>query len=237
MREGIHIKTPDEMIIYGTLDSADNNNLIIFVHGFTGNKDEHHYINAVPYFLQNGNDTFRFNLYARADDARSLSECSISTHVNDLHIVIDHFKGKYDNIHIVGHSLGCLPILQADLTPVSKIVLWDPTTGFRDVGEKRGTFNPDLDAYIFKWALDFIVSKRMVEEWMSFDVKKAVEGLSVPCKFIFAGGYNKHELWRPHLNEIPVLYDSTIIDGATHCFVEEGGEQRLFEETLKWFLH
>jgi len=116
MREKIALKTQDNHKIFGTLDLNDNSVLLIFVHGFTGNKDEHHYFNAVPFFMKNNFDTFRFDFYAReTNHARPLAESSITTHSQDLEVVIDHFKDKYDELILIGHSLGPLVILNTDL--------------------------------------------------------------------------------------------------------------------------
>ncbi|MCK5084954.1 MAG: hypothetical protein KAQ64_04845, partial [Candidatus Pacebacteria bacterium] len=87
---------------------------------------------------------------------------------------------------------------------------------------------------IFHWGMDFLVSKTMVDEWMFADLNYLVEKLSIPCKIIFAGNSDKHELWKPYLKSIEVESDYIIIDGASHGFIEEGVEQKLFEETLKW---
>lgn len=74
----------------------------------------------------------------------------------------------------------------------------------------------------------------MVEQWMSIDLNSLIEKLTIPCKIIFAGAYNKHELWEQYLPKFQVKFESVIIGGATHGFIEEGTEQKLFEETLKW---
>jgi pimeloyl-ACP methyl ester carboxylesterase len=234
MRKEIKLKTADNHIIYGNLDTNKNKTLLIFVHGITGNQDEHHYFNASPFFSENGFDTFRFDFYSREPNARSLSDSSITSHSEDLKLIIDTFKDKYDNLILIGHSLGALVILNTDLSAVSKIVLWDPTTGFSNIKDKQGEFNSKLDKYILHWAMDIIVTKRMIEEWKSSDLDKLVKKLSVPCKFIFAGNNNYHPVWKPVLKHLKVEYDSVIVEGATHCFTEEGTEQELFEETLKW---
>jgi len=74
----------------------------------------------------------------------------------------------------------------------------------------------------------------MVDEWMSADLNSLVEKLSIPCKIIFAGGCNKHELWKPYLLKFKVEHVYVIVKNATHGFIEEGTEQKLFEEALKW---
>ncbi len=52
MEEEIQLKTKDNHIIYGTINSKQSSKtLLVFVHGLTGDQYEHHYFNAVP-FLQ-----------------------------------------------------------------------------------------------------------------------------------------------------------------------------------------
>lgn len=235
MQNKIQLKTKDNHIIYGTLDSdRDNQTLLIFVHGMTGDQDEHHYFNAVPFFTKKGFDTFRFDFYSGRSNARSLSESSITTHSKDLKLIIDSFKNKYKNIILIGHSFGALVILNTNLSDILKIVLWDPTTGFKDIKDKKGIYSSELDKYILQWGMDIIVGKQMIEEWKSINLNQLIKKLTIPCKFIFAGNYNKHELWKPFLNKIKVKNESVIIEGATHGFIEEGTEQKLFEETFNW---
>jgi pimeloyl-ACP methyl ester carboxylesterase len=236
MRKNIELRTPDGHIIYGTLDSGDNRTLLIFVHGLTGSQSEHHYFNAAPFFLKKGLDMFRFNFYARQARARPLTESSIATHVRDLQVVIDSFKDRYQDLVLIGHSVGCLVILNSDLSAVSKIVLWDPATGFRSIEEKNGEYDADLDKYILHWGKDIIVGKQMIEDWMSADPDELVRKITVPCKFIFAGNHHNHGLWKPYLDKVRVKHESVVVDGATHGFVEEGAEQELFEETLEWIV-
>ena len=234
MRETLALKTSDNRLIYGTLDSGNNKTVLIFVHGFTGNQDEHHYFNAVPFFIKNNCDTFRFNFYSRDVKARHLTESSITTHTQDLKVVIDNFKDKYDELILIGHSLGALVILNTDVSDVSRLVLWDPTTPFKNIEEKGATFDPILNKYIFHWGIDFLVPMQMLDEWISLDLNKLIEKVPIPCKLIFAGDSGKHELWKPYINRFRIKHESVIIARATHGFIEEGTEQELFEETLTW---
>lgn len=236
MEQEIEVKTPDNHVIYGTLNPLLKNNetLIIFVHGLSGNQYEHHYFNAVPFFNKKGFNVFRFDFYARKPKARPLNKSTITTHTEDLESVIKYFKNKYRNIVLVGHSLGVLAILNADLSDISRIVLWDPTTNFKDIKEKNGSFNADLGQYILHWGMDILVSKEMVEEWKKSNLNELVSKLKVPCKFVFAGDRIKYISWKPFLKKIETKNETAIVEGATHCFYEEGTEQKLFEETLSW---
>lgn len=236
MEQKIEIKTPDNHIIYGTLNQLPNNNdtLIIFVHGLSGNQHEHHYFNAVPFFNEKGFSVFRFDFYARELKARQLSKSTITTHAEDLESVIKHFKDNYKNIVLVGHSLGTLAILKANLSDISKIVLWDPTVNFNDIKGRNNSFNTDLNQYIFHWGMDILINNQMIEEWKKIDLTELIDKINVPCKFVFAGDRKKYVLWEPFLKKINIKNEIAIIEWATHCFYEEWTEQKLFKETLDW---
>lgn len=236
MEQEIQITTPDNHIIYGTLNPLPKNKetLMIFVHGLSGNQYEHQYFNAVPFFNKKGFNTSRFDFYARKPKARPLIESTITTHIEDLELVIKHFEKKYKKIILIGHSLGTLVILSANLSNISKIILWDPTTSPKDIKERNGSFDANLDKYILHWGMDILISKQMVEEWKKLNPNELIGKLKTPCKFIFAGDRDKYKLWKPVLKKVKAKHEIAIIPKATHCFYEEGTEQKLFKETLGW---
>lgn len=231
MRELIQIPTDDDHLIYGTLDSFESkkDKLIIFCHGLSGNENEPHYFNAVPFFTQKGFDTFRFNFYTRATKARQLSECSITTHAEDLNNVIKRFKDEYEEIILIGHSIGCHAIIKTDTSDVKQIILWDPSSGMESLGQKYATYDESSGLYILHWGLEIFINQQMVDEWMELcDIEKVVKQIPEKTSFIFAGGYKIYDLWRDHLD----AFDVEVIPGASHGFIEEGAMDELFENTL-----
>jgi len=230
----MQIETDDDFKIYGTLNSKQRTDtLLIFVHGLSWNQNEHHYINAAPFFTKYGFDTFRFDFYAREKDARPLIESSLTTHKNDLQCIISHFKNSYKNIILIGHSLGSLTILKTDLSNISKIVLWDPSSGFDTIEEKNWKYNKNLEQYILHRGMDIIVWKEMIEERKKCDIKELMKNITIPCEFIFAEKWKKLEIRQSVLNEIAINKSVDIIKKATHCFIEEWTRQELFDKTLK----
>ena len=238
MEKAIKIKTTDNHIIFGTLNyqSTNKKTVLIFVHGITGNQNEHQYFNAVPFFTKKSFTTFRFDFYSRNLQSRQLQESSITTHVSDLQTVINYFKKKYKKIILIGHSLGAPVILLSDLSAVAKIILWDPTTGFKDIKEKNGYYSKKLDNYVLNWGKAIMVSKKMIDEWKNIQTQDLINKITVPCKFIFAGKENKYTTWKPFLKKIKAKNDHVVIKGASHVFIEEGVEQKLFIETLGWIV-
>lgn len=235
MEEEINIKTSDGKTIYGTLRGGANNPLIIFVHGFTGHKDEHQFYNGARFFDKKGFSSYRFNLYDWAKDARKLEECTLSLHAKDLDKVISHFKDKgVKTIYLVGHSFGGATILLSKSKDFNKIVLWDPSVIPNEV-TGDSVYLKELDLYYLKdnvYGVTF--GKDMYEENKRLKPLDLIKNFQVPIKIIAAGD---GEL----VSKEKQLYEAAndpknfkIIPGANHTFDQGGIEEKLFEETIRW---
>ena len=235
MEDQIQIKTNDDHLIEGVLNSKQKSNkLIIFVHGLTGHKNEHHFFNAVKYFTSKGFDTFRFDLYSYIDKGRKLRDCSIKTHSKDLEVVIKRFENTYEELYLVGHSIGGPTVLWADHKRVNSVVLWDPSYKILDDIKDELVFVENLNLYLVNWGVEYLLSKEMVEDFKLLD-ERLLDYFSKPTKIICAEKGVLDKVWKKNIESINVKNDFVIVKNAGHCFDEEGTEQVLFEETLKWF--
>lgn len=237
MQKPIKIAINDSKYIYGYLNqrSEKESKIVVFVHGFTGDATEQQYFNAVPFFNTKGFATFRFNFYSREPDARKTSKVSLEDHLNDTRAVVDHLSAQFEEIYLVGHSLGACVVSLVDKANVKRIVLWDPANGFDSPHEKGMVFNSDLNAYICDNKMEILFGKELIEEWAKVTIEKQIESFKVPTKIIFAGNHNKYDQWKAYLSSIKVVYEHFVVQGASHEFVEEGTSGVLFEETYKWF--
>ncbi len=240
MEAVIKIKTPDKHTIFGTLNEAitKSNKLIIFVHGLAGNQNEHLFFNASRFFPQNGLDVFRFNLYGGRKGTRSLVDCTVRIHAQDLNQVVKHFRNDYHSIFVIGHSLGGPTILQSNTNLVDGIVLLDPTSmpSLLDVVEGTKSslkFIKVLNTYTFDWGTTCLLGKEMSKEFGTLNLKKLMKKVNKPIKLIFAekGNAKYGKRFFQYANQPKEL---TIIKGATHCFDEEGTEEKVFKEILSW---
>jgi len=235
MQKELQIKTDDGHNIDGVLDSKiKEDKLIIFVHGLTGHKNEHHFFNGAKYFTEEGFDTFRFNLYSGGRNCRRLRSCTLRAHSNDLEVVLEYFKDKYEEIFLVGHSLGGPTILQSNHKCAKAVVLWDPSYRIMDSLGDDLKFNKELDLYLIDWGVEYLVSKKMIEEWKVMP-DTLINGFTKPTKIICAGKEIVKGMWEKNISKIKVRNEFMIIDNAGHVFNEEAVEEKLFEETLMWF--
>jgi len=237
MQKPIKIAINDSKYIYGYLNqsSEKESKVVVFVHGFTGDANEHQYFNAAPFFNSKGFATLRFNFYGREPDARKTSKVSFLDHLNDTRAVIDYLSREFNEIYLVGHSLGACVVSLVDKTDVKRIVIWDPANGFGSPQEKGMVFNSDLNVYICDYKMEILFGKELIEEWAKVTIEKQIESFKVPTKIIFAGNHNKYDQWKAYLLSIKVVNEHFVVPGASHEFVEEGTSGVLFEETYKWF--
>lgn len=240
MEKNIKLKTKDGYTIYGVLTNGakPTKRLVIFVHGLTGHKNEHQFYNAARFFPKHGCDTFRFDLYTWEKNARKLRECTVKTHAYDIETIIKYFKKTYTHITLVGHSLGGPSIVYANLENVTSIVLWDPSDmrGLKSLvvdQEKPLKQDTSKGNYIIDWGVEYILGKKMAEEFKTLAPAEAVQQVHIPVKIISAEKGNPIGS-KKYFKYAHTPKELVIIKGVGHTFDELGAEDKLFSETLAW---
>lgn len=230
----LQFATPDDFLIHGVLNQwQPANRLLIFVHGLTGEKEFHLYYDAARYFPQRGIDVFRFDLFSNEHKGRTLSDATISSFAADLDSVLAHFSGDYDEIHVVGHSIGGCIAMNARQAPITSLVLWDTGLYRPSAFEEKVQYHPELDKYVAHLKIEYFLSAAFIEERAMQD-ERVVSKVSCPTKLIFAGNTSLQQTWESRLRFLTVHHDITTIEGAGHGFNEYGVDTPLFEATLDW---
>ncbi|PID52000.1 MAG: hypothetical protein CR972_04375 [Candidatus Moraniibacteriota bacterium] len=234
MEKSISIPTNDGHVIHGTLNwqEPQSKKLIIFVHGFGSKQSRHLFFNGARFFPQNGFTTYRFDLYSPQEKGRNLIDCTITTHATDINTVVDHFCSEYDEVYLVGHSLGGPSILQS-AQKVHAVVLWDPSLVLEDAHMDGWVYDDTRNVYVRKRGVEKVMNTKMYDEWKNSNADM-IEKMKVPTKIICAGSSPRAERWDAIIDKVAVPYEYSIIDGAGHSFDEEGKEEMLFDETLTY---
>ncbi len=244
MEKQITIKTKDNYLIYGTLNwqGKKPKSLIVFVHGFGGSQYDSKFSHAARVFSRKGFATFRFDFCGMGKDARNLKDIDLKREVEDYTRVVGSLKKTFPRIFVVGHSLGGVVILKAQLISLRGIVLWDPGHNiyqFHTQELKRFQYVPSLRSYVNMKGSGFLLGKQMNDDFLNFrEYTPLVEAIHAPMKIICAGGGRLSQFfihggkeYFTHANEPK---EFAIIKNASHNFVEEGAEEALFKETLKF---
>lgn len=236
MEKELKIKTSDKKQIYGILRGSLHKPLVVFVHGLTGNMNEHQFFNGARYFEKKGFSSFRFDLYSWQKDARKLHNCTLQTHADDMDRVVEYFRRKgVKKIFVVGHSYGGKTILLSHKKGFDGAALWDPSNNFHPLFDKS-RYVKSLGGYIKKDESPYAVlmGKRMVEQEKKFPWKKIKE-IHVPIKIIVAGEGVLIRGGKQYYEAANKPKAFAVIKDASHYFDEDGAEERLFQETISWF--
>lgn len=208
--------------------------LIVFVHGLTGSMDEHIFFNGARYLERHGVSSFRFNFYDWTVRSRKLDTSTLATHAADLDYVIAHFrKLGVKKIVVVGHSYGGPTIMKSKKKDFDGVVFWDPSF-FTPKYFPESKWLPSIRMYKCRWAYPVLLSKAYVHEARTTDTLKLIQKLKVPIKIICAGKGVLVKTSTIYYNALTVPKSLVVLQGATHCFDEDGQEEKLFSETLAW---
>lgn len=240
----IRIEAYDGKGIYGALSAGGNRRLVVHVHGLTHQAHYYLEVTSSEFFEENGFDHFSPSLYGRMPDSRKLPESTLSTHARDVQAILDHFKGRYDEIFVTAHSLGGLVMLMLNPPGVAAMSLWDPST---DVGHFWSvwpclTHKPEQGVYHLDYGNVFVLGEAMVEEIKLYPDARCLElarQIATPTQFVIpsesiflASPQTSPENYR---GAFAGDFDLCRIPTANHVFAYRGNRQALFQATLDWF--
>ncbi len=234
------LHTHDHKKIQGTVRPAaqKSDTAIIFVHGLTGHSSEHLFFNAARYFPAKGMDAIRFDLYPGGLEGRLLPECTITTHVGDLNLVLEHFRPKYKKIYLVGHSLGAVTVLSAKVQLCDAICLWAPASSeiLFDARLPIIQLLKGTELYKTCWAVESVIGKEMANQMLKFPKSpEAAKFLTRPT-FIGCGDQDVFvEASRSYLKHCPSEpKELVLIKDGGHQFNEGDSALELYEATWKF---
>lgn len=240
--EGFFLPTPDGFCIYGVVNKAiadkPARKLLVLAHGLTGHYSEYIFMMARDFFTARGYDVVRFDFYSSEPKARSLRDCLLQTHIQDLEQVLAHFREGYDSVFVAGHSYGGMTTLVAN-PDVNAISLWDSSLyPYREYWEREARYLPELDCYALYTGINALVGKAMVEESCRYDLEKmrnVAEALKPPAQIIAAAEHVKRPGQKQVFDMLPDPKDYTEVKGAHHDFCENDTAQILMNKTWEWF--
>lgn len=230
----VRIKLHDGKSMYGVLRGSLNRPVILMVHGLTGYNQEHIFFNGARFFDKHGISSLRINLYSDENDARCLTNCTLKTHALDITMALRFLRNRgVQQIFALGHSYGGPSIMLANQNLIDGYVMWDSsykTDFIKLFGAKR--INKNL--FKIKWHIEFLVCKAMIKYSKNLNWDEIAKKIKKPVLAIYAGKGILQKSTQTYARLIQGPCKLIKIPGATHCFDEDGAEDRLFNETLKW---
>lgn len=216
--------------IKGFLRGSLTKPLVIFVHGLTGDPNEHQFYNGARYLENQGFSTFRYYLY----DSRPLRQATLKTHATDFDKVVAYFRKRTKRkIFAVGHSYGGATVLLSKRKDLDGAVLWEPSYKAGKALNPLLKYDKRLKAYRLEWYVESLLGKRMVDVDLATPWEDLGKDVTFPLKVITAGKGALRKSAR-YAKNAQGRSDAEVIAGASHCFDEDGAEEKLFASTVKW---
>lgn len=206
--------------------------LVIFVHGLTGDPNEHQFYNGARYLEKRGFSSFRYYVY----DSRPLVKATLKTHAVDFDAVVKYFRKRIKRkIFAVGHSYGGATILLAKEKDLDGAVLWDPSYKTRKIALIRSMskYEPKFNAYRLRWYVDYLLGKPMVDVDAAVEWNELGKDVTFPLKVVIAGnGVLKQS--KKYAENAQGKSTVEVVPGAGHNFNEDGAAEKLFRATEAW---
>lgn len=237
------LRAQDGAFIYGyvnqSLELQSIRRIVVFSHGLTGSPKQYLFKQGQRYFNAAGFDVVRFFYYTAESGARRLLNCTLQIHSADLNAVCDHYRSRYDELFVVGHSYGGLAIL-FDPPAATAFSFWDSAfIPYDSLWKTSATYAPALDRYLLHWASDHVVGTAMVEEAKAFTPEKAhalAAAVQVPSQVVIAGADSGQPQRSGLFDALRCRKSQIGIAAADHEFTAGETVFALLDATQDWFV-
>ncbi len=160
----------DGQTISGIMHLPSNaKSILIFANGFPDNiVDNHLVISSARYFSGKGFAFLRFNPRGRWPSKGAFTKMDVSDTAEDLgNAILFAKRKKFENVGLIGHSLGGLASILVPKEDVTAVTLWEPSSPkfiHKSVGSRKMKRQMKASGYGVNENYGFIMGRRMFEE-------------------------------------------------------------------------
>ncbi|HIH11583.1 TPA: alpha/beta fold hydrolase [Candidatus Woesearchaeota archaeon] len=239
MQEEINIQVNNKKI-RGILENSKSDKLMILVPGFTGDMGgPDNIFEELSKKLQDKMfAVLRFNFRGTPPSDMDFQDMTVETETEDLKAVINYAKSKgYNQIGILGESMGGSIVATAIITAFKVVILWYPAFDFKDTSFKNYLTEESqrqLKDKGFILESGFKIGKQFVNDIP--DVKLYQKVKEIKCPVLFLHGDKDSDV--PYLQSQKAFQLASeqkkihIIKGAEHCFKNE--QEKVIDLTLQF---
>jgi uncharacterized protein len=220
--------------------------VVIFFHGFTGDRMESHwiFIKCARALSGAGIASLRFDFYGSGESEGSFYEATLQSEIADARATVRFMQQQksFDmgRLGLCGLSLGgCVAACTAHTARAKALVLWSAVAHpaiLQDLSMELGKPSPDHPC-AFEYDAR-VVSARFMEDAVKVDPLSAIRRFSKPTLILHPG--NDSSVPQSHARDFfqasqAKIKEKVIVPGADHTFTSVAWESEVIERTLKWF--
>ncbi|HOA63455.1 MAG: alpha/beta hydrolase [Acholeplasmataceae bacterium] len=241
--EYVEFKNNEGLTIRGFLNKPENFNgtIVVYYHGFTGNKTEHGRIFKTfsEIIAREGFASLRMDFSGNGESDGSFNQMTFKTILSEAKQMLDYVRsinGVKKTI-VLGFSMGGAVASQItknypDL--IDAVLLWSPAGNISEIimrAYENSTKLPNGDADYAGW----VISKELVTTAKSIDFYEGLTVFNKPCLVIHGSAdLSVHYSWgEKYANSYP-RGRFILIDKAPHGYNSVAFREKLFFESLEF---
>jgi len=226
-------------ILRGYLDLNTSDKLVIFYHGFTGNKSEHAYIfrDFSRVLSKNNISSLRMDYYGNGESNGSFKEFTFDSLVSDANCILNYALTIKKSIVVLGFSLGGALASLLSVTrksDINSIIMWNPAG---NIFHHIKTYYESSLKTINSFSKDglFELSIEMVKSLDNYEIYKDIETYTKPVLII--SGMEDKVVPFEVVNSFKNKYINSILyqmEGAGHGFDKASERELLYKLSLEF---
>jgi len=246
MTEKIFIQNSRKENLVGILNNRYKYSpVLVFVHGFTGNKDENGlFVQAEEYFSSRNFNTFRYDMAGIGESDGDYRETTLEKQAQDLQLIINTLRNMYvkNNLTILGFSLGATASTLIDSKSVDQYVFWSPAFFTAKDMFPRYSTNEIIDEIHSKgyYEKDGIhIGMPIINDFREYNPELILKIINKPVLLIH-GTEDPRIDYRSTIDAQKLFSNAKFIkiDGANHSYKNNDMHRtKLFEETYNWLIN
>ncbi len=215
----------------------DSSRIVIFLHGFTGNKNESNFSfsRQAKLFDKNNIDSIRLDYYGSGDSDGEFQDMNFHDLIIQGRLIIDYVKSlEYKEIYLEGMSMGGALAIKLASIDIAKLILISPAINMRELTKnifENNVILPNGNADVRSLEL----SREFQESIQSIDIFEDIVDLDIPTLII----QGTKDISVPYENALIVkdkIKNSTLItvEGGDHVYSAAKYMNTLFTNVLKF---
>ncbi len=210
----------NDKAIRGFLHEGKSNDVVCIVHGFMGNKSDHHFMFRTfgDDICQEGFSVYRFDFLGSGDsDGTFFEEESINSQINQCKCVVRQFQKENYKVHLFAFSLGgVIASHVAKEIKVESLFLLSPAGNFDEILFQMTSDSIDknnLEVNGFK------INPKLMEESRNFEYFNGIDRYQGPVKIV--QGTNDQYVKMKSLHNYKKAYakaEIVLVSEADHCY-------------------
>lgn len=239
----LEITNNEGLILRGYLNVPNNFNgtIVVFYHGFTGNKVEHGRIFKTfsDIIAGEGFASIRMDFSGNGESDGTFNQMTFTTLSQDAKVILDFAKevSGVKKIVLLGFSMGGAVASVMSKTysqEIDGLVLWSPAGNINEIFARAYQNSPKLENGDADYA-GWVVSKDLMLTAQNVKFYEGLEVFNKPCLVVHGSAdLSVHYSWGEKFASAYPQARFILIDKAPHGYNSVAYRNKLFNETLEF---